>query len=302
MTQQKTNKIKLLITVLLLGYVLLEVGSYERMQRGSGRGRRIVQEHKEAVALRPLSADGKPTVLLVGNSLIREAVNMDTVRAQMGSHYDVHRLIVESTGYADWRFALPSLFEQGGRPSYVVLTISPLQMNSHAPLFMETTHYLLTPREVIAMSRAEHGGPSSYEMHFLEYASPYWGTRTSAQTAFKDKIPGYRALLYASPGDKIGPQSFDPERMKELAEICRQYNVRLIYLALPANNPNGDHDAKQIQDAAAANGVPYLRPVADGDIHGDEYTDFIHLSETGKAKFMPVFISSLMQTLDTTGK
>jgi hypothetical protein len=301
-TQRKTKKIKLLLTVLLVGYVLLEMGSYARMHRSDGRGRRIVEELKEAIALRPLSADGKPTVLLVGNSLIREGLDMDAARAQMGSRYDVHRMIVESTEYPDWRYALPSLFERGARPSYVVLTISPLQMNSHMPLFLETTHYLLTPREVIAMSRAEDGGPSSYAMHFLEYASPYWGTRTSAQTALKDKIPGYRSLLYAWAANKIGPQNFEAKRMQELAEICRRYHVRLVYVALPANNPNGGHDARQIQNAAEVNGVLYLRPIADSDLHGDEYTDFIHLSEAGKAKFMPAFISALTKTLDAAGK
>ncbi|MEK6397605.1 MAG: hypothetical protein V4734_05930, partial [Terriglobus sp.] len=237
MTRQTTKKIKLLLTVLLTSYVLLEAGSYARMHRSGGRGGRIVEELKQAVALRPLSAEGKPTVLLVGNSLIREGLDMDTARAQMGDRYDVHRLIIESTEYPDWRYALPSLFERGARPTYVVLTISPLQMNSRVPLFLETTHYLLTPHEVVAMSRAEHGGPSSYAMHFLEYASPYWGTRTSAQTALKDKIPGYRALLYSWAAGKIPPQNFDAERMQELAEICRQYHVRLIYAALPANNP-----------------------------------------------------------------
>lgn len=302
MTKQKTKKIKVLLTVLLVGYALLEWGSYARMHRGGGRGRRVVEELKEAVALRPLSADGKPTVLLVGNSLIREGVDMDVIRAQMGSRYDVHRLIVESTGYPDWRYALPSLFERGARPSYVVLTISPSQMNSHVPLFLETTHYLLTAHEVVAMSHEEGGGPSSYAMHFLEYASPYWGTRTSAQTALKDKIPGYRELLYAWAAGPRVPERFDAKRMQALAEICRQYNVRLVYAALPENNPNGDHDAGQIQKAAEANGVSYIRPVVDSDLHGDEYTDFIHMSATGKAIFEPKFIAALMSTLDAAGK
>lgn len=300
MTRQTTKKIKLLLTVLFLGYVLLEVASYWRMQRLSGRGHRVSQEHKDAVSLRPLSADGKPTVLLVGNSLIREAVDMDVLRAQMGDQYDVHWLVLESTGYLDWSLILPSLFQQGSRPSYVVLTISPVQMNSHAPVFMETTHYLLTPREVMEQARREHGGASAYVMHFLEYVSPYWGTRSSAQVAFKDAIPGYRSMLFASATEKVGPQQFDPERMRDLAEVCKQYNVKLMYVALPANNPNGDQDAEQIQQAAAANSVSYLRPVADGDLHGDDYTDFIHLSAEGKAKFMPMFVPSLLRTLDTT--
>lgn len=299
MTRQNTKKIKLLLTVLFLGYVLLEAASYWRMQRSSGRGHRVTQEHKEAVSLRPLSDQGKPTVLLVGNSLIREAVDMDVLRQQMGSQYDVHRLILESTGYPDWSLILPSLFQQGARPGYVVLTISPVQMNSHAPVFMETTHYLLTPREVIEQARREHGGASAYVMHFLEYASPYWGTRSSAQVAFKDAIPGYRSMLFASATEKVGPQQFDPERMRDLADVCKQYNVKLLYVALPANNPNGDQDAAQIQQAAEANGVTYLRPVADDDLHGEDYTDFIHLSAQGKAKFMPVFVPSLLHALNS---
>lgn len=302
MTREKTKKIKVLLSVLLAGYVLLEAGSYARMHRPGGRGRRIATELREAVALRPLSAQGKPTVLLLGNSLIREGLDMDALRTQMASQYDVHRLILESTEYPDWRSAMPSLFERGARPSYVVMTISPLQMNSNMPLFLETTHYLLTLHEVLRVSRVNHDGPSDYAMHLLEYASPYWGTRTSAQTAVKDKIPGYRSLLYAWAEGAAKPQHFDAHRMQELEEICRQYNVRLIYAALPSNNPYGDHDAGQIQQAAATYGVPYLRPVADSDLHGDDYTDFIHLSESGRAKFMPVFVPALTETLERAGK
>ncbi|MEZ2346224.1 hypothetical protein [Terriglobus sp. RCC_193] len=302
MTRQTTNKIKLLLTVLFLGYVLLEVASYWRMQRPSGRGHRVTQEHKEAVSLRPHSDGDRPTVLLVGNSLILEAVDMDALRTQMRSQYDVHRLVLESTGYPDWSLILPSLFQQGARPSYVVLTISPAQMSSHVPVFMETTHYLLTPHEVLELSRRDHGGASAYVMHFLEYVSPYWGTRSSAQVAFKDAIPGYRSILFATGTEMLGPQQFDPERMRELAAVCKQYNVKLMYLALPANDPNGDQNAAQIQQAAAANSVPYLRPMADSDFHGDDYTDFIHLSAQGKAKFMPMFVPALLHALGTTDK
>jgi hypothetical protein len=267
------RNVTVLLLVLVFGYAALEGLSYVRMHRGSGRGSRIMKEYREAIALTPTAANGSPTVLMVGNSLIREGVDMTALRAAAGGHYDLHRLVIESTAYNDWVVAIPALLQEGARPSVIMLTISPLQMNSHAAVSMETTHYLLNNTEVVDLVHRDGSGLNGYVGHFIEHISPLWGTRNSAQVAFKDIIPGYRSIVYAI--------------------ACRQYNVKLVYLAMPANNPNGAYDAERIHRAADQYGVRFMRPVADDELHGDQYTDLIHLSPSGRAYFMPRFLAAL---------
>jgi hypothetical protein len=287
------RNVTVLLLVLIFGYAALEVLSYVRMHRGSGRGSRIMKEYREAIALTPTAANGSPTVLMVGNSLIREGVDMTALRAAAGGHYDLHRLVIESTAYNDWVVAIPALLQEGARPSVIMLTISPLQMNSHAAVSMETTHYLLNNTEVVDLVHRDGSGLNGYVGHFIEHISPLWGTRNSAQVAFKDIIPGYRSIVYAIANEPVPPLNFDPVRMEELARACRQYNVKLVYLAMPANNPNGAYDAERIHRAADQYGVRFMRPVADDELHGDQYTDLIHLSPSGRAYFMPRFLAAL---------
>ncbi len=290
----------MLLLVLGFGYMLLEALSYARMSRGSGRGHRMATESREAVHLKPTSPDGKPTVLLVGNSLLREAVDMDQLKGALGDRYDFHRLIVESTYYNDWRYAIPALFERGARPSVLVITLSPAQMNGATPVSMETTHYLLNTKQVMALAHSDGSGLSGYVSHFIEHFSPLWGTRNSTQVAFKSFIPGYRSTVFTIANEPPAPQQFDHARLAALATICRQYNVKLVYLATPANDPNGEKDAAQLQQAAAENNVPYLRPVRDDFIPSAQYVDDYHLDKPARNIFLPKLLAQLPAALDAS--
>src|SRR5262249_38258814 len=65
--------------------------------------RRINGELQTARGLQPKDEKGRPTVLLTGNSLILEGVDIDNLRAAL-PEYRVDRLAIEQTHYLDWYF------------------------------------------------------------------------------------------------------------------------------------------------------------------------------------------------------
>ena len=78
--------------MLLIGLVVifasLEISSPRILARFSRIERRINRELAQAKQIRPLN-DGHPTVLLVGNSLLDEGVQLDSLRADLAPDYAV---------------------------------------------------------------------------------------------------------------------------------------------------------------------------------------------------------------------
>src|SRR5258706_15137646 len=118
------------LVVIFLG---LEVSSPLILARLSHTEQRITVEMRAAQRLRPLSADGRPTVLFVGNSLLLEGVQMDKLQEQT-PQYEVSRLAVEQTHYLDWHFGLRRMLEEGTRPSVIVVSLATDQLASRFTL------------------------------------------------------------------------------------------------------------------------------------------------------------------------
>src|SRR4051794_36173221 len=76
------------LVLVLLG---LEVSSPTILKHFSRIQRRIESETVAAGALRPFTSDGRPTVLLVGNSLLMEGVQLEALQNDLASQYAVTR-------------------------------------------------------------------------------------------------------------------------------------------------------------------------------------------------------------------
>ena len=84
---------------------------------------RISRQYADALKVRPAKPGEPESVLMVGNSLLLEGIDVDRLQKITSSQLSIHPIFLEATGYYDWLYALKRLFRQGSRPQIVVLGV-----------------------------------------------------------------------------------------------------------------------------------------------------------------------------------
>src|SRR5258708_33551603 len=280
------------IITLLAGLVVifpgLEVSSPMILARLSHTEQRIAVEMKAAKQLQPLSADGRPTVLFVGNSLLLEGVQMDKLQEQT-SQYEVSRFDVEQTHYLDWYFGLRRLLQEGSKPSVIVVTLATDQLASRFTLDEAFAHRQMSTRDFPRVVREVDLGRTTATTYFFAHWSNWQADKGFIrQCVMILAIPNFRELA-AHIADH-GPHVSDPavlvgaaqQRLPELAQLSRQHGVQIVLLVPPALRP--DHSA-EIQQIGEKAGVPVWVPSPPGDFPPSYFRDGFHLNAVGSGIF-----------------
>src|SRR5258708_5741090 len=243
-TERRSMSAKAGFVALLAGlagmFLALEVSSRRIAARLSRTERRISAEMRAASTLRPLAVDGRPTVLLAGTSLLIEGVQMDKLRADLASQYDVSRLTVEQTHYLDWYFGLRRLLESGSRPNLIVLTLATDQLASRLTMGEAFAHRQMSARDFPLAVREAKLDRTTASTYFFAHWSNWQGDKGFIRQCLTILIiPNFRDL--AGRIADHGPHVDDPavltakaqERLPELAELSRAYGVHIVLLVPP---------------------------------------------------------------------
>src|SRR6266481_5859309 len=234
-------------------FLALEVSSPRILARLSRTERRINTEMRAASTLRPQAGDGRPTVLLAGNSLLLAGVQMDKLRADLTSQYDVSRLTVEQTHYLDWYFGLRRLLESGSRPNLIVLTLATDQLASRFTMGEAFAHRQMSARDFpLAIREAKLDRTTASTYFFAHWSNWQADKGFIRQCVTILMIPNFRAL--AGRIADHGPHVDDPnvlvtkaqERLPELAELSRTYAVHIVLLVPPALREDHSGEIQQI--------------------------------------------------------
>jgi hypothetical protein len=277
-------------------FLFLEVSSPLILSRLSHTEQRITVEMKAAKQLQPLSANGRPTVLFVGNSLLLEGVQMDKLQEQT-PQYEVSRLAVEQTHYLDWYFGLRRLLEEGARPRVIVLSLATDQLASRFTLDEAFAHRQMSARDFPRVVREVGLDRTTATSYFFAHWSNWQADKGFIrQCVMILAIPNFRDLA-AHIADH-GPHVNDPavllsaaqQRLPELAALSRQYGVRIVLLVPPALRP--DHSA-EIQQIGEKAGVPVWVLSPPGDYPPTYFRDGFHLNAVGSG----IFTARLAQQL-----
>ncbi len=298
-----TRQASIAIGVLLLGLVViflgLEISSPLILARLSRTERRINGEMQAALALRRTTVDGRPTVLLAGNSLLIEGVQMDSLRNALASHYEVNRLTVEQTHYLDWYFGLRRLLQSGSRPSFIVLTLATDQLASRFTLEEAFARRQMSARDLPLVVREAQLDRTATTTYFFAHWSRWQASKGFIrQCVMILMIPHFRQLA-ARIADH-GPHVNDPavllqkarERLPQLGELSRTYGVRIVLLVPPTLHE--DH-SREIQQIGEASGVPVWVLSPPGEFPRDYFMDGFHLNAHGSE----IFTARLAQRLST---
>jgi hypothetical protein len=282
------------LAAILLG---LEISSPMILRLLSRTERRIASEMRDASSLRPLSADGRPTVLLAGNSLLIEGVQFDSLRADVSQQYDISRLTVEQTHYFDWYFGLRRLLQSGSHPSVIVLTLATDQLASRLTMGEAFAHRQMSTRDfplVVRETDLDRTTASSYLFaHWSRWQADKGFIRQCISILL---IPNFREL--AGRIADHGPHVNDPnvilerarQRTAELGELARTYGVRIVLLVPPVLHEDYSREIQQMGDEA---GVPVWVLSLPGEFPREYFRDGFHLNTTGSG----IFTARLAQQL-----
>jgi hypothetical protein len=279
-----TGVIALLVglAVIMLGF---EVGSPLILQHLSRTERRVETELLAARSLRPVTADGRPTLLLAGNSLLLEGVQLDHLHDSLASQYEVSRLGIEQTQYLDWYFGLRRLLEEGARPSLIVLSLATDQLASTLTLGEEFAHRQMST----------HDFPLAIQAIKLD--------QTTAST-YLEQLAG-RQFRHSRAGINSACAQFSPigrthrgswSSCARFAVTAQQGTARLarvtgaladvwseIVLLVPPTQRE-DH-SREIQAMGEQTGLPVWVLSPPGEFSRDLYRDGFHLNDRGSEIF-----------------
>jgi hypothetical protein len=274
------------LALVLLG---LEFTSPIILKHFSRIQRRIESETVAAKTLRPFAADGHPTVLLVGNSLLLEGVQLDALQNSVASQFAVSRLAVEQTQYLDWYFGLRRLLQEGSRPSVIVLALATDQLASPLTLGEVFAHRDMSARDfssVVRQAKLDRTQAS-------EYLFAHWSNWLADKGAIRQDVlilmvPNFRGLAerIADHGSHI----HDPatlvgmarQRLPQLKELAQLYGTKIVVLVPPTLRPDSSSEIQKVGDSV---GVPVWVLSLPGEFPRELYRDGFHLNDKGSEIF-----------------
>ena len=288
------------IALVLLGIILIglmaEAGARFALGRMSRIQRRIDQEYRSSLALPRNTPAGKPTMLLLGNSLLLEGVDFDSLRSALAPRYDVHRLVIEQTNYVDLYYILQTVFRQGSRPHDVVLCLSVGQVIADDMRGEFTARYL-DSAVVPSLARREHFDATTTTNYFFAHWSAWFGTRVELRKWLLGQIMpdvvNMTVVLGARPASNIPVSEVllrSGPRLKELKALCDRYGSRCTILIPPTLTE--DH-AEDLAALGREIGIRVLVPVGAGRMDKSEFRDGFHLAPAGAAIFTAKLDSEL---------
>ncbi len=293
---------KVLVGICALLIVAFEFLSFFLLKDTSETYARVSRQYAEAVKMRP-ARPGEPTsVLMIGNSLLLEGVDVERLKKLTSGQMHICPIFLEATGYYDWFYGLQRLFREGSRPQLVVLGVgvNGFLANSvrqdYAPLLLFDMRDSLGVASDLKMDR------TATSSLLLAHSSVFWDTRSVLRTQIlRHAVPHYTELvLLLKPQPAIPPpeqfQTTANSRLEQLRELCEAHGAKLIILVPPT--PSSEDAVRQMTIASQKAGVDTLVPIDPTALSAKYYqSDELHLNSAGAALFTTALAECLPQAI-----
>ena len=278
----------MLIGVALLG-VGLELGTRYVVTPSSATESRIVEE--VALATRPAESARIP-VLMVGNSLLLDAVDMPFLRNGMESQYDVRRVVIEQTTYLDWVYGLRALRELGSPASVELVFLDIPQLVSLRPRGEYLAARLLTPKASVQVGVEAGLHPTDISRIVTSSMSDFYGIRAETRKFALFRLFPEMERLAPLLRPAVGTQQ--PQAQFERVDVVRAHIRRLsdeslrrcarLTLVVPPTKTGVSPDSAMLR-GLVEDGLPVLAPPATIRFYSADFSDEYHLSTSGRDKY-----------------
>jgi hypothetical protein len=292
----------MLVGICAVLIIAFELSSDYLLKHHSETYARVSQQYSDAVKVRPAKPGEPISVLMVGNSLLLEGVDVDRLQKLTSGQMRIYPIFLEATGYYDWFYGLQRLFRDGARPQLVVLGVGVNSFLSngvrqdYAPLMFFDARDALGVASDLEMDRTATGNL------LLAHSSVFWDTRSVIRTQIlRHTIPHSKELfllLKRQPGIPPAPQFqvIANSRLRRLRELCEAHGAKLIILVPPT--PSSEDAVRQMSIASQWAGVDVLVPIDPTTLSAKYYqSDELHLNPEGAALFTSALASFLPRTV-----
>jgi hypothetical protein len=293
---------KALVGICAILVVSLEVLSNYLLKHYSDTYARVSRQYANALEMRP-SRPGEPkSVLMVGNSLLLEGIEVDRLQELMSGSLRIYPVFVEATSYYDWLYGLRRLFRQGARPQVVIVGLPVNYFLGTGVREAYSPKMLFDAQDVLRVAsdlRLDHTAASNL---LLAHSSTFWGTRSVLRAQILPRIvPRFEDLLSLVRTKPTIPKSPEFEavaisRLRTLRELCEAHGAKLTVLVPPT--PSSESAVRQMAIASQKAGVETFVPIDPGALSARFYQpDALHLNSEGAALFTSALATDLTKYL-----
>src|SRR5882762_3425658 len=294
---------KLLVGICALLIVAFEFLSDFLLKHHSETYARVSRQYAEAVKMRPAKSGEPTSVLMVGNSLLQEGVDLDRLKNLTSGQMRIYPIFLEATGFYEWFYGLQRLFREGSRPQVVVLGVGVNSFVANSVRQDYVPLMLFDMRDSLGVASDLKMDRTATSNLLLAHSSVFWDTRTDLRTQIlRHTVPHYTELvLLLKPQPAIPPpeqfQTTANSRLEQLRELCQAHGAKLIILVPPT--PSSEDAVRQMTIASQRAGVDTLVPIDPTALSAKYYqSDELHLNSEGAQLFTSALATFLPKTLD----
>ncbi|MCW5799586.1 MAG: hypothetical protein KIT40_13865 [Nitrospira sp.] len=276
---------------------LLELATRASVYRISKNLSRIHQEELTATKIRG-GEGGAQQILLLGNSLLLNDVNMDDVRQALSPAQEVNRFAIQATTYYDWYFGIKGLLGKGASPDVVVLCMEPRHLILSSIRNDIFAHYLMSGEDLFDVGRKLRLSWSEISDLFLANQSTFFALRKELRQVLLGRLlpefPNLTARIVRAPKpqpDSRALRTLGKERLLAIRELLAGTKSKFVLLIMPPVEPDS---LKIIEAVGGEIGLTVLAPLAgNGIVDADYQSDGYHLNEQGRDKFTKALLPLL---------
>lgn len=292
--------------MLLLGMMIawggaMELGARLLIPKISRIESRVVAERRLAVAP---PAIGKTNVLLLGNSLLNADVDLEALRAGMGSAFLIRRFVVEQTGYWDWYFGIRRLLDEGARPDVIILMLGRHDLLSDSIRGDYFAHRLMGTRDVFRVASDLKLHPTTAANLLAANLSAFYGLRSEIRKVLMGKlmpdVPLFIHNLTMTHGGETSPLELSSRgcsRLSALKATCAEHQARLVFILAPEPRSN-EPIVAPFKEAMAACDVSVVLAMQGGQLKEAEFTDGYHMNQKGARRYTEALVPELEKIYD----
>jgi len=293
---------KLLVGICGLLIVAFELLSDFLLKHRPETNARVSQQYAEAVKIHPAKPSEPTSVLMIGNSLLLQGIDIDRLQKLTSTQMRIYPIFLEGTAYYDWFYALQRLFRQGAKPQVVVLGVGVDSFIANSVRQDYVPLLLFDVRDSVAVASDLQMDRTATSNLLLAHSSVFWDTRAVLRTqTLRHAVPHYENLvLLLKPQPAFPPpqqfQTIANSRLEQLRELCHAHGAKLIFLVPPT--PSSEDGVRELIIASQKAGVDALVPIDPTALSAKHYeADELHLNPEGAALFTSALATFLPQTI-----